>query len=322
MGDKKHKPTFYPGLHNIAMFIDLDNFSISHKRGFEIKTLLNSLYPWGKIVVRQAYGSKLTPKRYLYNQLLDNNFEVKVLDVTTPKKNSTDIHITMAVMDMIYTNPDIAIYALAAGDSDYLGLVRKLHRYKKFVIGFGSEANSSFALRKAYDLFLPCEEMGNSRKKVGNASIIRSSSKLPVDDSSIKKILRKRKLYPPDTVTRVSILKELCKIKKPEKYNFYKLQQILFDDCMKKGFSKTAVRNCLKNLVEAELLVKKEEKPLLSRKIIKLPDWQTMEQAICEVQIKILLSTPEIIPDPIEISKAVWNDTVHTQEVQKIMDSL
>ena len=309
--NKKNKPDFYPGLHNIAMFIDLDNFSVSHKRGFEIKTLLNSLYPWGKITVKQAYGSKLTPKRYIYSQLLDNNFEVKVLDVKNPKKNSTDIYITMAVMDMIYRNPNITIYALAAGDSDYIGLIKKLHRYKRFVIGFGSEKSSSFALRKEYDLFIPYEGMELSKTK----SIQTNSSKLPVDNNSIKTLLRKKKLYPPDPLTRKTILKQLCKITKPEKYNFYKLQQVLINKCVTIGFSRTSVRNCLRNLVGAGLLVKNEESPLTSRKIINVPNLEIMEQGICKFQIKMLLSIPQIIPDPIEISKSLWDDTTDRKSV-------
>ena len=325
MSSENKKDTFgyCPENNSMALFLDLDNFFMTGKKGTEISALIDSLKPWGNPVIRRAFSSRLSPKKYLYPQLLSHGFNVSEYDPQTGhKKNCTDIRLTVEVMETLHTRPGVKTYALATGDSDYLGLIARLRASNHFVIGLGSRKNTSPGLRKNCDFFLNYEEIGIHTRPAQRPAIAEFSSKIVVGNDSMKAILKKRNLYPPMPEDREKILKEAYAIAAFRSMKFSDFQNLLFERCNPFGFSKTLVRRIIHNLVCTNLIVEHEDSPLTARTTKKLPSVEKMEESIRILQLEALLSSPEVVADPLVISEVVWGSPRYVGEVENIISNM
>ena len=106
--------------NQLAVFFDYDNIKA------DPIPVLNYLNNFGKIVLKRCYmdSTRDKNKRPLF-------FKANVDIVDRPRysgkdKNGTDIHLALDVLETVFTLPNINIFVILSGDSDYLPLVNKI----------------------------------------------------------------------------------------------------------------------------------------------------------------------------------------------------
>jgi uncharacterized protein (TIGR00288 family) len=133
------------GAPNAALLIDFDNVTMGIRSDLskELKTLLNSDVIKGKVAVQRAYADWRR-----YPQYIVPLSEASVDLIFAPaygssKKNATDIRLAIDALELVFTRPEIGVFILLSGDSDFSSLVLKLKEYGKYVIGVGIKESSS-----------------------------------------------------------------------------------------------------------------------------------------------------------------------------------
>jgi len=157
----------------IAIFIDAENLSNWLKTG-GAEVLLEELSTIGQTVVRRAYGiwTNLTPFQAGLNRL---GFELIHSFHPVKGKNSTDIQMTVDVMEYIWRVENINWFVLATGDSDFSPLFRRLREMGKDVIGVGprsalSESVKSSCTRFIYtNTIVPAKDSASKNDKIQTA---------------------------------------------------------------------------------------------------------------------------------------------------------
>jgi hypothetical protein len=61
-------------------------------------------------------------------------------------KNAADIRMAVDAMESLITHPDVGVFILVTGDSDYSPLAARLREHGKHVVGVGTEPNASARL--------------------------------------------------------------------------------------------------------------------------------------------------------------------------------
>lgn len=136
----------------IAIFIDAENLGNWLKIG-GAEVLLEELSAIGQTVVRRAYGiwTNLTSHQAGLNRL---GFELIHSYHPVKGKNSTDIQMTVDVMEYIWRVEDIKWFVLATGDSDFSPLFRRLREMSKDVIGVGPRSALSESVKSSCTRFI------------------------------------------------------------------------------------------------------------------------------------------------------------------------
>ena len=314
---------YYPGARQIALFLDADNLGIRCKSGREVNQIIDNLTPWGRVVVRRAYGCNLRSKQYIYKQLLRGQFHVGEIRRQIPhKKNAADIRIAVEAMELLLTRPDINTFAIASGDSDYIELVRRIHNHRRRVIGIGSRKSSSQRLQQCCDVFLFYENICRSISVSNAADIVAGSTLIKTDPETMRTWLRHCKILPPSPPDRhkiLSHLQSLAKTRQTGHASFAELQQKLIERCHRDQISNTAVRNCMRILTRAGLIVSDEDRPLSERLITTIPTLKTMQTAITKIAVTVLLSDPKLVADPLAMSEAIWDDTTQVNTIARLI---
>lgn len=156
--------------NRIAIFIDAENVTNWLKKG-GAELLLEELSAIGQTVVRRAYGiwTNLIPFQAGLNRL---GFELIHSFHPVKGKNSTDIQMTVDIMEYVWRVENINWFVLATGDSDFSPLFRRLREMGKEVIGVGprsalSESVKSSCTRFIYtNAIIPVREETEKNEKI------------------------------------------------------------------------------------------------------------------------------------------------------------
>ncbi len=70
------------------------------------------------------------------------------------QKNRADVRLAIDALETVFTRPNIDLYAIISGDSDFTELIHKLRDYGKYTIGIGLRSATSDLLRRACDEFI------------------------------------------------------------------------------------------------------------------------------------------------------------------------
>jgi len=98
--------------------------------------LLSELSPTGQIIVRRAYGNWTNPGLLNFQGNLNRSgFELIHNYHPISGKNSSDIQLTIDVIEYALRLNDVEWFVLATGDSDFSPLFRRLREIGKEVIG-------------------------------------------------------------------------------------------------------------------------------------------------------------------------------------------
>ncbi len=87
--------------------------------------------------------------------MLENGVDLlQLYSVGIQQKNRADVRLAIDAMETVFTRPNIDVYAIVSGDSDFTELIHKLRDYGKYTIGIGLHSATSDLLRRACDEFI------------------------------------------------------------------------------------------------------------------------------------------------------------------------
>jgi len=199
--------TIEEAIPRIALFIDFDNGQL------DINRILYALREKGVIILKKAYGdwAKFSQFRKV---LAENGVDL----VERPSiyaggdKNGADIQLAVDALDACLSNPNIDLFAIVSGDSDFLPLISRLQAYNKRVVVIGRrKTTSSVVMRNcneylAYEnILLPTEveqrDAGSNRGTTGSdtiddafALLRRAMTLLEDQDKTVDSSLLKQKM--------------------------------------------------------------------------------------------------------------------------------
>ncbi|MTI12956.1 NYN domain-containing protein [Sansalvadorimonas verongulae] len=131
----------------IAVFIDAENLTSWVKEQGPEK-LVEELSATGQLIVRKAYGNWNNGSIQGFQQHLNRQgFELVHNYHPVSGKNSSDIQLTVDVMETAMRLSDIDWFVLATGDSDFSPLFRRLREMGKEVIGVGPRSPLSDSVK-------------------------------------------------------------------------------------------------------------------------------------------------------------------------------
>ena len=146
-----------PNGPQIAVFIDFENVALSAEASlgdFDVATVMNLLRTRGRLLIKRAYGDWGRFQRYR-RPMLENGIDlIQLYAVGMQQKNRADVRLAIDALETVFTRPNIDIYAIVSGDSDFTELTHKLRDHGKYTIGIGLRAATSDLLRRACDEFI------------------------------------------------------------------------------------------------------------------------------------------------------------------------
>lgn len=141
----------------IAVFIDFENVATSAEANygdFDVTAVTDLLRSRGRLLIKRAYGDWGRFHRYR-RPMLENGVDLlQLYSVGIQQKNRADVRLAIDAMETVFTRPNIDVYAIVSGDSDFTELIHKLRDYGKYTIGIGLHSATSDLLRRACDEFI------------------------------------------------------------------------------------------------------------------------------------------------------------------------
>ena len=131
----------------IAVFVDVENLTQWIKYGGP-EEILSELSSIGQIIVRRAYGNWANQHLQSFQgELNRQGFELIHNFHPVSGKNSSDIQLTIDVIEHALRLTDVEWFVLATGDSDFSPLFRRLREMGKEVIGTGPRSPLSESVK-------------------------------------------------------------------------------------------------------------------------------------------------------------------------------
>ena len=141
----------------IAVFMDFENVATSAEANygdFDVTAVADLLRSRGRLLIKRAYGDWGRFHRYR-RPMLENGIDLlQLYSVGIQQKNRADVRLAIDAMEAVFTRPNIDVYAIVSGDSDFTELIHKLRDYGKYTIGIGLHSATSDLLRRACDEFI------------------------------------------------------------------------------------------------------------------------------------------------------------------------
>ena len=141
----------------MAVFIDFENVATSAEANygdFDVTAVADLLRSRGRLLIKRAYGDWGRFHRYR-RPMLENGIDLlQLYSVGIQQKNRADVRLAIDAMETVFTRPNIDVYAIVSGDSDFTELIHKLRDYGKYTIGIGLHSATSDLLRRACDEFI------------------------------------------------------------------------------------------------------------------------------------------------------------------------
>lgn len=141
----------------VAIFVDTENL-LHWIQSDGPERLLKEISSFGQAIVRRAYGKwtnhNLTPYQGELNRL---GFELIHTYHPVSGKNSSDIQMTVDIMEYAWRVKEIHWFVLATGDSDFSPLFRRLRELGKEVVGVGPPSALSESVKSSCSRFIYTE---------------------------------------------------------------------------------------------------------------------------------------------------------------------
>jgi uncharacterized protein (TIGR00288 family) len=187
-----NRPLIRPGRHlsqppvhapHAALLIDFDNVTLGIQKDLtkELRTLLNSDIIKGKVAVQRAYADWRRYPQYIV-PLSESSIDLIFAPAFgSSKKNATDIRLAIDAIELVFTRPEIGMFILLSGDSDFSTMVIKLKEYGKYVIGVGIRESASDLLIQNCDEYYSYNDLAGLTKEVDTPSIQRDPWELAAE---------------------------------------------------------------------------------------------------------------------------------------------
>jgi uncharacterized protein (TIGR00288 family) len=166
-----------------ALLIDFDNVTLGIQKDLtkELRTLLNSDIIKGKVAVQRAYADWRRYPQYIV-PLSESSIDLIFAPAFgSSKKNATDIRLAIDAIELVFTRPEIGMFILLSGDSDFSTMVIKLKEYGKYVIGVGIRESASDLLIQNCDEYYSYNDLAGLTKEVDTPSIQRDPWELAAE---------------------------------------------------------------------------------------------------------------------------------------------
>ncbi len=141
----------------IAVFMDFENVATSAEANFgdfDVNCVMDLLRTRGRLLIKRAYGDWGRFHRYR-RPMMENGIDLfQLYSVGMQQKNRADVRLAIDALETVFTRPNIDLYAIISGDSDFTELIHKLRDHGKYTIGIGLRAATSDLLRRACDEFI------------------------------------------------------------------------------------------------------------------------------------------------------------------------
>lgn len=139
----------------VSVFVDVENVPGWLAEDGMSRLMDTLARDYSTVVLRRAYGN------WASNQLSScqrplNRWGFELVHVYHPVsgKNSADIQIVVDAMETLDRRPDLMVYVLVTGDSDFSPLFRRLRERGKIVVGVGPESPLSDSVQSSCDRFI------------------------------------------------------------------------------------------------------------------------------------------------------------------------
>ena len=141
----------------IAVFMDFENVATSAEANFgdfDVNCVMDLLRTRGRLLIKRAYGDWGRFHRYR-RPMMENGIDLfQLYSVGMQQKNRADVRLAIDALETVFTRPNIDLYAIISGDSDFTELIHKLRDHGKYTIGIGLRSATSDLLRRACDEFI------------------------------------------------------------------------------------------------------------------------------------------------------------------------
>lgn len=177
------------GNHQIAVFIDFENIALWAEQeflDFELTPLVEYLEARGNIAIIRAYGDWSRFSRYR-EDLMNNAVDLLQVFSVRAGKNRADIRMALDAFELALQKPQLDMFVIVSGDSDFGPLMAKLREYGKHTLGIGPRDVTHPLLVKACDEFIFIEtalgELTEDVSSLGDGS--------PADNEAARQLLLK-----------------------------------------------------------------------------------------------------------------------------------
>lgn len=150
----------------LAIFVDVENLTHWVKNNGP-SNLISDMSSVGQSIVRRAYGNWANQSLHqLQMTLTQQGFELIHNYHPVSGKNSSDIQLTIDVMEHAIRLQDVDWIILATGDSDFSPLFRKLREMGKEVVGVGPRSPLSESVKTSCSRYIYTDSAYTSNLEV------------------------------------------------------------------------------------------------------------------------------------------------------------
>ncbi len=145
----------------IALYVDFENVALWAEQEFldlELTPLMEYLQSRGPVVIKKVYGDWSRFVRYR-EDLMNNTVDLIQVYSIRAGKNRADIRMALDAFETAINRPDVKIFVIVSGDSDFGPLVNKLREYGRYTLGIGPRDVTHPLLVKACDEFVYLESI-------------------------------------------------------------------------------------------------------------------------------------------------------------------
>ena len=139
---------------NVGLFIDADNTQLS-----KLPMIFSFVESLGTIVVRKAYGNWVYLSKQWAQEIPKYGIAARQCFSTCPKKNASDISLTIDVTEKLVTGADIDLYVIVSSDSDFTPLAMVIKTRNRQVVGIGKSITPE-NFKNACARFVDIEKLG------------------------------------------------------------------------------------------------------------------------------------------------------------------
>ena len=176
---------------SLALFCDFENVALgvhdAKYAKFDIQLVLERILLKGSIVVKKAYCDW---ERYKEFKPIMHDAAFELIEIPHTRqsgKNSADIRLVVAALDLCYTKEHIDTFVIISGDSDFSPLVSKLRENAKQVIGIGVKNSTSDLLTHNCDEFIYYDDLVRDEQTIKRRRQKAPAKKMTVNATASKK---------------------------------------------------------------------------------------------------------------------------------------
>jgi len=164
--DGSPEDAFQKPKSTVGLFLDYENIRRSIEHHFSPppppQLLCEKLYEmagrFGHVLLANAYGdwsiSVTDPREFRRRQI-----EPRLVLTKENGDDRTDITLSLDAIETLYRQPELDVYIIVSGDSDFHDLLQRLRRAGRRVVVCGARSDTGRELIRGADRFIPLEEL-------------------------------------------------------------------------------------------------------------------------------------------------------------------